>query len=152
MSSSYHARFRRVLDHVDVHLDDDLSVESLADIANFSKYHFHRQFTQMFGMGVYRYVQLRRFKRASWQLAYRESMPVTDIALGSGYAGPRGLRPFIPQAHGTIAFRIPARAAMGSLERCLPTPERSEDPAHETDLFARPGPHPRLSRDARRHA
>ncbi len=39
-------------------------------------------------MGVYRYVQLRRLKRASWQLAFRESMPVTEIALGSGYEGP----------------------------------------------------------------
>jgi AraC family transcriptional regulator len=39
-------------------------------------------------MGVYRYVQLRRLKRASWQLAFRESMPVTDIALGSVYEGP----------------------------------------------------------------
>ncbi len=60
---SYQARFRRVLDHVDTHLDENLSLERLAAIANFSKHHFHRQFTQLFGMGVYRYVQLRRLKR-----------------------------------------------------------------------------------------
>jgi AraC family transcriptional regulator len=86
-AESYYARFRQVLEYIDTHLDEDLSVEKLSGIAAFSKYHFHRQFSELFGIGVYRYVQLCRLKRASQQLAFR-SDSITNIALESGYEGP----------------------------------------------------------------
>lgn len=84
----YHARMQRVLAYIDEHLNEDLSVEALSDVAAFSKHHFHRQFSSLFGIGVYRYVQLARLKRASYRLAFRESEPVLQIALDSGYEGP----------------------------------------------------------------
>jgi AraC family transcriptional regulator len=84
----YLDRFRKVFDHVDAHLGDELPVDALAAVAAFSKFHFHRQFTELFGMPVHRYVQLARLKQASWQLAFRDGMNVIDIALASGYEGP----------------------------------------------------------------
>jgi AraC family transcriptional regulator len=78
-------RFRRVLDHVDRHLDDDLSLERLATIAAYSRYHFHRRFVSLTGLSLHRYVQLSRFKRASWQAAFRPEVSVTAMALESGY-------------------------------------------------------------------
>ena len=83
-TDAYCARFRRVLDHIDAHPDDTLSVERLSGVAAFSKYHFHRQFSELFGIGVYRYVQLVRLRRASYQLAFRDQK-IVDIALASGY-------------------------------------------------------------------
>jgi len=83
----YHARMRRVLDHIDRHLDGDLGVEALAGVAAFSPFHFHRQFAALFGIPVGRYVQLARLKRASYALAYRGE-PVTGVALDAGYEGP----------------------------------------------------------------
>jgi AraC family transcriptional regulator len=74
-----------VLAHVDAHLDDDLTVDRLGSVAAFSKYHFHRQFSELFGIGVHRYVQLIRLRRASYQLAFRHDLRIIDIALGSGY-------------------------------------------------------------------
>lgn len=87
-AEAYRTRLRNVLQYIDAHLDDDLRVETLAAVAAFSKYHFHRQFSALFGIGVYQYVQLCRLKRASWQLALRGERPVTDIALENGYDGP----------------------------------------------------------------
>jgi len=87
-AENYRARLSRVLEYIDTHLDEDLSVERLSGVAAFSKYHFHRQFTEFFGVGAYRYVQLSRLKRASYLLAFREQIPVVDIALASGYEGP----------------------------------------------------------------
>lgn len=78
---------KRVLDHIDGHLDEDLSVERLAQVAAFSKYHFHRQFSELFGISVARYVQLVRMKRASYRLAFRGAS-VMEVALNSGYEGP----------------------------------------------------------------
>jgi len=81
-------RMRRVLDHIDQHLDADLDLEALSRIAAFSKYHFHRQFTATFGLSVHRYVQLARMKRASHQLAAADAQSVTDIAMDAGYDAP----------------------------------------------------------------
>ncbi|KXV62259.1 AraC family transcriptional regulator [Acetobacter orleanensis] len=85
---TYHARMQRALDHVDRHLDDQLDLETLSEVAAFSKFHFHRQFTAIFGLSVHRYIQLSRMKRASFRLAYREDQSVTEIAMDAGYSTP----------------------------------------------------------------
>jgi AraC family transcriptional regulator len=87
VASRYHARMQRVLIYIDEHLDGDLNLDLLSDIAAFSKYHFHRQFSSLFGISIHRYVQLLRLKRASSRLAFA-SDPVLEVALDSGYAGP----------------------------------------------------------------
>jgi AraC family transcriptional regulator len=81
---AYHDRMRRVLDHIDAHLDADLSVERLSGVAAFSRFHFHRQFSALFGLSVGRYVQQARLKRAAHRLAFRTD-PITRIALDGGY-------------------------------------------------------------------
>lgn len=84
----YRARFRKVLEYIDAHLDDELTVETLSGVAAFSKFHFHRQFSELFGLGVYRYVQLLRLKSAAYRLAFREDERIIGIALDAGYEGP----------------------------------------------------------------
>jgi AraC family transcriptional regulator len=84
----YQDRMRRVLDHIDRHLDGDLDLDTLSAVAAFSKFHFHRQFSATFGLSVHRYVQLARLKRASHQLAYNDCQTVTDIAMDAGYDAP----------------------------------------------------------------
>ncbi len=87
-TARFHDRFRQVLEYIENRLDDNLTVDVLSTVAVFSKYHFHRQFSGLFGIGVYQYVQLCRLKRASYQLAFRVDQPIIDIALASGYEGP----------------------------------------------------------------
>ena len=83
----YHARMRRVLDHIDRHLDGDLDLEAVSGVAAFSKFHFHRQFKAIFGVSLHRYVQLARMRRASKRLA-GQGQSVTDVALEAGYETP----------------------------------------------------------------
>jgi AraC family transcriptional regulator len=90
LTTRYLARFHKVIAYIDSHMDvtlsdDSLSVDRLSEVAAFSKYHFHRQFTALFGLSAYRYLQLLRLKRAAHQLAFRHAMSITDIALISGY-------------------------------------------------------------------
>jgi AraC family transcriptional regulator len=84
-----------------------LSVDALCGIAAFSKYHFHRQFTGLFGIGVHRYVQLARLKRASYRLAFRDRHSILQIALDSGYEGPEAFCRAFKQRFGQTpsAFR-----------------------------------------------
>lgn len=75
---NYQDRMRRVLDHIDRHLDGDLDLDGLSAVAAFSKFHFHRQFSATFGLSVHRYVQL----------AYMDALDVTDVAMDAGYDAP----------------------------------------------------------------
>jgi AraC family transcriptional regulator len=86
-ATDYAARWRRVLEHIDRHLGENLGVADLCGVAAFSRFHFHRQFAGLFGVGVAEYVRLTRLKRASYELAYRKRSTV-EIALDAGYETP----------------------------------------------------------------
>ncbi|MDX2024536.1 MAG: AraC family transcriptional regulator [Deltaproteobacteria bacterium] len=86
--ANYYDRFRRVLVYIDNHLQEAVDLEELSHVAAFSKFHFHRQWSQMFGITVAKYIQLRRLKRAAFQLAFRSAEPVLHIAFDSGFEGP----------------------------------------------------------------
>ncbi|MCP4217768.1 MAG: helix-turn-helix transcriptional regulator [bacterium] len=44
MRSEYIARINRVIDYVDENIYDELTLEKLAEVADFSRFHFHRIF------------------------------------------------------------------------------------------------------------
>ncbi|MES1975512.1 MAG: AraC family transcriptional regulator [Pseudomonadota bacterium] len=118
----FHARFQRVLDHIDRNLDGDLGLEALSRVAAFSKHHFHRQFTALFGVPVHRYVQLVRMKRASYRLAFRREDSITEIAMDAGYDAPEAFGRAFRQRIGQVPtdFRktpdwVPWRTALGPL-------------------------------------
>ncbi len=104
---NYHDRMQRVLDFIDQNLADELALDTLAGIAAFSKFHFHRQFTATFGVAVHRYVQMLRMKRASYRLAFRKDDTVTDIALDAGFEVPEAFGRSFKQIFGQTpsAFR-----------------------------------------------
>jgi AraC family transcriptional regulator len=103
----YQKRFQRVLAYIGRHLESDLSIEVLSAVAACSKFHFHRQFTALFGISVHQHVQLARLKRASFRLAFRPGTSVTDIALAGGYAAPEAFSRAFRQRFGQSpsAFR-----------------------------------------------
>lgn len=83
--SLYAARFDNVIRYIEANLDKPLDLDTLCQIASFSKYHFHRQCSVYFGMSVMSLVKLLRLKKAAYALAYRSEIKVVDIAFASGY-------------------------------------------------------------------
>ena len=81
----YLARFQAALRYIDLHLDAPLTLTELSAQACFSPFHFARQFSALFGISVYQYLQLLRMKRAAYQLAFRAEQSITDIAFAAGY-------------------------------------------------------------------
>lgn len=104
---AYAKRFNAVLAYIEMNLEGDLSVDALSRIANFSKFHFHRQFAAYVGVPVARYVQLLRLRRAARRLASRESCSVLDAAFDSGFDSPESFSRAFKRAFGTTpsAFR-----------------------------------------------
>ncbi|TQV86932.1 AraC family transcriptional regulator [Aliikangiella coralliicola] len=88
MTDHYLKKFKAVLDYIDVNLDTDFSIDELSRVAFFSKFHFHRQFSELLGLPVSRYIQLQRMKRASYQLAFRGQFKIIDIAMIAGFENP----------------------------------------------------------------
>src|SRR5262249_19708351 len=81
---TYKQRILRVLVYIQEHLDEDLPLESLARVACFSPYHFHRIFAAMVGEGVKEHIRRLRLERAAYRLqSGRQS--VIAIALDAGY-------------------------------------------------------------------
>jgi AraC family transcriptional regulator len=145
---NYHARMRRVLDHIDRHLDDDLDLDVVSGVAAFSKFHFHRQFTATFGLSVHRYVQLARMKRASYRLAYRDAQSITEIAMDAGYDAPdafaRAFRQRVgqsPSSFRKIPDWEPWLAAFGPLDTARSTlMQTTYTPDHVTIRDVAPTP------------
>jgi AraC family transcriptional regulator len=79
----YERRMNRVLDYIDNHLDAQLDLPLLADVANFSRYHFHRLFAAWIGETIGDYVRRRRLEVAAYKLSVGGT--VLDVALATGF-------------------------------------------------------------------
>ncbi|MDH5218387.1 MAG: AraC family transcriptional regulator [Gammaproteobacteria bacterium] len=75
-------------DFIYEHLDENLSVDRLSQVVHFSRYHFHRQFSEYTGVSVIRFIQLMRLKRASYQLAFNKQRKIIEIALDACFENP----------------------------------------------------------------
>ena len=75
----YGERMERVTAYVFDHLDDDLDLDKLAEIACLSPYHWHRIYHAMKGETITATVRRLRLHRASGWLA-NTGMPTEDIA------------------------------------------------------------------------
>lgn len=83
-SLDYVRRIDRVITYMTGHLDEPLDVESLADVACFSPYHFHRIFRHMTGEPVTEAVRRIRLHRATGDLI-KTAMPMVEVARRAGY-------------------------------------------------------------------
>lgn len=81
---TYAARILRVQLFIQQHLDEDLTLERLAEVAGYSPYHFHRIFRGQVGERTDDYVRRLRMEQAAHSLRYRQRS-VLDVALDSGY-------------------------------------------------------------------
>jgi len=82
---AYAQRMNRVLDYVDAHLDGDLDLPSLAAVACFSPFHFHRLFMAWMGETLGDYLRRRRLEAAAVRLAANPALPVLDVAVSVGF-------------------------------------------------------------------
>jgi AraC family transcriptional regulator len=106
-AARYSRRINKVLDYIHAHLDEELSVDALSRVANFSRFHFHRQFSEYTGITVTRLVQLLRLRRASMQLVFNQRAKITDIAFQAGFANAESFSRAFRREHGQTptAFR-----------------------------------------------
>ena len=84
----YDRRVNRVIDHIRQHLADELPLATLARIAAFSPFHFHRVFRAVTGETVAGFVQRLRIEKAAAALRDHPDQSVLAVALDHGFASP----------------------------------------------------------------
>ncbi len=73
----------RVMDYIDDHLTDDLSLDIISGYAGVSDYHFKTIFLHLAGMTLNEYIKARRLSEANKDLL--NGAKVTDVAFKYGY-------------------------------------------------------------------
>ncbi|MBL0371384.1 AraC family transcriptional regulator [Rhizobium sp. KVB221] len=81
---NYEKRIRRVTDHIHAHLDEELDLDRLAEIACMSAYHWHRIYRAVLGETPAMTVKRLRLHRAAGDLV-TTTRPIADIARQCGY-------------------------------------------------------------------
>lgn len=77
---------RLVLDYIEAHLAEDVTLPELAALAGLSPWHFNRAFKQTFGLPPYRWLASRRIERAKLLLA-DVTLPIQEVAVACGFGG-----------------------------------------------------------------
>lgn len=85
-NKEYIARVNRVLDYIEIHLADSLTLDELASVSCFSPFHFHRIFRAFVGETVGQYISRLRLEKAATLLFSNPEKSITAIALNCGFS------------------------------------------------------------------
>jgi RNA polymerase sigma factor (sigma-70 family) len=129
-------QLERVLAFIEEHLNESLTIETLASSVCLSPLHFARLFRQAVGVAPHQYVIEARLRRAGTLLA-EGNLPITQIALETGFANashftylfrrayaltPRAYR--LQQREGQRVSKESATVSVPPPEGALPAPRR----------------------------
>jgi AraC-like DNA-binding protein len=81
----YIEKFNLIFEYINNNYMEDISLDMIADVAGFSKFHFSRLFKQFTDMSFYDYLNQRRVKEAE-KLLLNPNLSITEIALRSGFS------------------------------------------------------------------
>lgn len=111
-AEQYQRQLDVVTDYIYTHLDDDLSLETLAHVSGFSRYHWHRIYRAVRGETAAQTVRRLRLERAAAMLT-ETSWPVERIAWKAGFTGTEVFSRAFLRAYRTTPsrFRIGGRPA-----------------------------------------
>ena len=78
------AAVKKVLDHISLHYQENLTVSELSGLSNYSEYYFMKLFRQYTGKTLVEYINDFRMEKAKYLLTHSDA-PVTEIAMQVGF-------------------------------------------------------------------
>lgn len=74
-----------IVDYIETHLEDDLSLNKIAEDMNYSKFYIARVFSEKTGSTIYKYIQGRRLTIAAYKLV-KTNKSIIEIAYEAHYS------------------------------------------------------------------
>jgi AraC family transcriptional regulator len=107
------AKLRAVVEYIEEHVDNGLTLEQMAGVALLSPYHFARQFKAATGLPPHQYVIMRRVERAKQLLQGGGDLSLAEVAAHAGFSDQSQFSQHFKRLVGVTPgqFRTPARIA-----------------------------------------
>ena len=102
-------RLRRVLEYVDAHLEEEISLSTLAHQSGTSPFHFARLFKRRTGLAPHQFIIQKRMERARSLLSDAD-LSITEVAFRCGFS---------QQSHFTSTFRRTVGVSPSAYRRLL---------------------------------
>ena len=84
--TEYIARINKTLDYIESNLEKSMTLEELAEVANFSKFHFNRIFHSIVGETPFQFILRVRMERAATLIITHKKASISEIAHKSGFS------------------------------------------------------------------
>jgi AraC family transcriptional regulator len=88
INDEYKSRINNVIDYIEENIKSEMSLKKLAEVANFSNFHFHRIFKTMMGETLNQFIQRIRIEKAAMLLINNPKFSITDISYECGFSSP----------------------------------------------------------------
>jgi AraC family transcriptional regulator len=104
---NYAKRMNVIIEYIQAHLNEEMDLKKLADMSNFSIYHFHRIFKRIQQETLAAYITRNRIERAAYLLRYTR-LPIGAIAFNVGFEFPSSLSKSFKQSYNLspAAYRL----------------------------------------------
>ncbi len=112
VQTPYLAAINRAIDWIGANLAGDTSLQTVARVAGFSSFHFHRVFTEATGETLHAFVMRLRFERAISLLRTAPGKSLTSIALDAGFGSSSSLARAFAQRFSIKPSALRSRSAM----------------------------------------
>lgn len=113
---------RRVLEHIETHLATPLRNKDLADVVDYSEFHFNVAFRNSLGASPHEFLIQRRIERAR-QLMLSTDMPLCEIAAECGLADQAHLSRLFRRIVGETPAAWRRSRAVTRMSSCSVTPQ-----------------------------
>ncbi len=106
----YIEKINMVQDYIENHLDEEMTVQKLSQIASFSEYHFQRIFKQLTSESLYSFIKRLRLEKAVFLLRSNRKLTIQDIALSVGFSNQASFAKALKERYHLNASRIRTEA------------------------------------------
>lgn len=86
LNTEYISRINKTFDYIESNLEKSMTLEELAKVANFSKFHFNRIFHSIVGETPFKFILRVRIERAATLIASNKKESISEIAHKCGFS------------------------------------------------------------------
>ena len=102
----YIERINAVQDYIENHLDEEINIRKLSQVASFSEYHFQRIFKQFTSESLYSFIKRLRLEKAIFLLRSNRKLSIQDIAFSVGFSNQASFAKALKEKYQLNASRI----------------------------------------------